>query len=145
VSYRSAEDEVIGFLATIPGLSPEQVSRSAATLLASGMQQFVATEYAGFRQEPLAGAGAVMQEWTLDCELYVAWTDDEQVAEDATALRQNIIDYLARYPTLGSKVYGAEVISGEVEKEPAETQVAKYRRESLRIRVQDQVDYVFAE
>lgn len=144
MSYRDAEDALIGFLAIVPGLSPECVSRSVATLLASGEAQFVSTEYGGFRQQILAGGGAKLQEWTVDCGLHTAWTDDEQVAEDAAALRQNIIDYVARYPDLGGKAFDAEVVSGDVERDAVETQVAKYRKETVRVLVKLQEDYVFA-
>ena len=145
MSFDSVEDAVVAFFATITGLSAAQIGRSDAKMLSAGYGQFVVTRYAGFDQIDHAARGCKLQTWDIDCELHVKWQDDDQVQADLTTLRQRIIDGVGTKPTMNGTAYWADIVSGAQIPEAVEVGSVKYQREVLRLRFQEQVDYVYAE
>lgn len=145
MSYVACEDALLVLLGGVTGLSSAQVGRADGSLLGEGHEQFIVTRYGGFTQEDVAGGGCKRQTWGVECELHVKWTDDAQVQRDLTTLRQGIIDRVGQYPELNNTAYWADVVNGEPLPEDVEVGSVKYQRERLRVEVQEQVEYTYAE
>jgi hypothetical protein len=113
MTYAIIEDELATLLATIDGLSADNISKTDFSVLNYGWSQTIILEYGGLKAAPYTGAGTTNRVWTINIYLLVQYVNDIQIHEELNTLREVVIDKVQGWPKLdGVTVFDAAIVGG---------------------------------
>lgn len=115
MSYDTIEAAVLTQITAITGYSTANVKRGDWRHLGHGKALAIVLVPGPFRQRDGALTGMSDITWTVDVELYVLWTGEQDTTlSSLRAERQKILDRINQYPFLGATagVMTAMVVTG---------------------------------